>query len=144
MNPEDPIKEFKGKVSAIDYEKRIIAMKDEQGAQHPFKWTEPLDVVMQKWKPGFYLALKYDEETYVLKSTSYWQEGKDVWPKGDKGGYKGQPRNEKPMIYESAFKTCAELVRPDDFEGFNYAARVEAVRVEADKIAKWMITNGGA
>ena len=65
-----------------------------------------------------------------------------------KGGYGGgrpyTPRNEKPMIYESAFKSCAELVRPDDFKGMDYAARVEAVRVEAEKIAKWIVRDGGA
>jgi len=66
---------------------------------------------------------------------------------GEKKGYGGgktyTPRNEKPMIYESAFKSCVDLVRDTDFPGMDYAARVEAVRAEADKIAKWIAKEGG-
>ena len=69
-NPQIP--EFKGKVSRIDPDQRIIQMKDADDIIHPFKWTEPLDVVMCRWKPGYYLAVKYDEKTSVIKHAEYW------------------------------------------------------------------------
>jgi hypothetical protein len=138
-------KEFKGKVSAIDPAARILTMKDESGAPHIFKWTEPLDIVMNKWKAGYYITLKYDGDTYFLKNATYWQESKDKFPKTQPGGGRPYtPKNDKPMAYESAFKSCVELVRDTDFPGMDYAERVEAVRKEADKIGKWIVTEGGA
>jgi hypothetical protein len=138
--------EFKGKVSAIDPAVRILTMKDESGAPYIFKWTEPLDVVMNKWRTGYYLTLKYESDTYFLKNATYWQEGKDQWPKGQQGsgGRPYTPKNDKPMAYESAFRSCVELVRDTDFPGMAFAERVEAVRKEADKIGKWIVTEGGA
>jgi hypothetical protein len=137
--------EFKGKVSAIEMKERKLSMKDETGAPHIFKWTEPLDIVMQKWKAGYYLTLKYDSDTYLLKNATYWQEGKDTFPKTQSGGGRPYaPKNDKPMAYESAFKSCVELVRDTDFPGMGYAERVEAVMKEADKIGKWIVNEGGA
>ena len=133
-------KEFNGAVSAIDTSKRILTMFDEHGVTHPFKWTEPLDVVLAKQKIGYGLTLKYDDETRVLKSAVFWSK-----PEGfNKGkGKSYAPRNEKPMIHESAFKTCADLVRDTDFPGQTYEQRVEAVRVQAEKIAFWMMKGSG-
>ena len=82
--------ELKGKVTIISMEKRQITLKDTDGILHPFTWTEPLDVVMRKWKEGYYLAVKYDGS--ILKNASYWQEGKDAFPKQQGTGYKGQTR----------------------------------------------------
>ena len=145
-NPADiPLE---GKCTFMDAATRTFKMKDIGGAEHPFKWTEPLDVVMLKngearWKVGFYLTVTFNPDSHVVKNVAYWNEGKDKFPK-EKKGYGGQPRNEKLMVYESAFKTCTELVRPDDFPGKSYSDRVEMVRIEAHKIARWIITEGGA
>lgn len=151
-NPKTPADiVLNGKCVAMDVTTRTFKMKDTDGTEHPFKWTEPLDVVMvrngeAKWKSGYYLAVTYNPDTHTVKNVAYWQEGKDKFPKTATGGggRPYQPRNEKPMVYESAFKSCVDLVRPDDFVGMNYAERVEAVRIEADKIAKWIVVNGGA
>ncbi len=106
----DETRMFQGRVGALDYEKRIVTMKDEQGVQHPFKWPVELDVIMQKWKAGYYLPMEYHEETRVLKSCAYWQEGKDKWPKGQQGS-RGQPRNEALIVYQTVYKTNAENIR---------------------------------
>jgi hypothetical protein len=133
--------ELKGKVAIIDQEKRTITLKDPEGILHPFTWTEPLDVVMRKWKEGYYLTITHDGE--ILKNAKYWQEGKDSFPKNQGSGRPFTPRNEKPTAYESAFKSCVELVRPEDFKGLDYAARVAAVRTEAEKIGDWILQKGG-
>ena len=92
--------ELKGKVATISMEKRQITLKDTDGILHPLTWTEPLDVVMRKWKEGYYLVVKYDGD--VLKNASYWQEGKDAFPKAQPpgSGYRGQPKNDKAIIHE--------------------------------------------
>ena len=98
--------ELKGKVTIISMEKRQITLKDTDGILHPFTWTEPLDVVMRKWKEGYYLAIKYDGS--ILKNASYWQEGKDAFPK-PQSGYKGQPRNDKAIILQCCLKVAADV-----------------------------------
>jgi len=138
-------KEFKGKVSAIDHSTRTVTMKDELGAVHPFKWTEPLDVVMQKWKPGYYLTLKHDADTYLLKSAIYWQEGKDIFPKSQGSGKTYAPRNEKPMIFESVFKSCCDLaVHHENFDKQKYEDRMDRIWQIAKKISLEIIKESGA
>jgi hypothetical protein len=99
--------ELKGKVTIISMEKRQITLKDTDGILHPFTWTEPLDVVMRKWKEGYYLAVKYDGS--ILKNASYWQEGKDAFPKTQGTGYKGQSRNDKAIILQTCMKEAADI-----------------------------------
>lgn len=137
-------KEFKGKVSAIDPEKRTVTMKDELGAVHPFKWTEPLDIVMKKWKPGYYLTLTHDADTYALKNAVYWQEGKDVFPKSQGSGKSYAPRNEKPMIFESVFKSCCDRASDIDFVDQNYEQKMDRIWVVAKKISLEIVKESGA
>jgi hypothetical protein len=101
--------EFKGRVSVIDMGERIITMKDTSGAPHIFKWTEPLDVIMRKWKPGYFLVLNYVADTYLLKSSSYWMEGKEVWPKQTFSAKPSYPRNDRLMSLLSMCKLGAEV-----------------------------------
>ena len=144
-----------GVVETIDHAARKVTISDEAGNQTPLTWAEGfLDKGFGNLKPGYFREFGGETGSQRIASVK-WIEGEmPAWVKakyaalnpktGGGGGRPYAPRNEKPMIYESAFKSCAELVRPDDFKGMDYAARVEAVRVEAEKIAKWMITNGGA
>lgn len=107
-----------GKCSAMDAPTRTFRMKDIDGTEHPFKWTEPLDVVMvkngeAKWKVGYYLSVTYNPDTHAVKNVTYWNEGKDKFPKNQSGGggRPYTPRNEKPMIYLCAYKEACETVR---------------------------------
>ena len=132
--------EFKGKVSAIDTGKRTLSMKDETGVLHIYQWTEVLDVVMRKWKPGYYLELKYDADKYLIKSAFYWQEGRDVWPK-EKGNFK--PRNERLIVTQMLIKTWTELyfhtvVEANLRTAFDEARRdiLNAVEQDIDRVMK--------
>lgn len=92
--------ELNGKCQAIDTTARTFTIKDTGGAIHPFKWgAGPLDDVMKKWKAGYYLTVKYDTDTHAIKNVSYWQEGKDQFPKQQTGG-QFAPR--KPRVTISA------------------------------------------
>ena len=134
-------KEFKGKVFLIDLTARTITMKDELGAVHPFKWTEPLDVVMRKWKAGYYLTLTHDADTYLLKNAVYWQEGSAVFPKPT-GGKSFAPRNEKPVIFESVLKTCSDAFNPDTITP--YEKKMERIWTVAKRISLEIIKESGA
>jgi hypothetical protein len=104
--------ELKGKVTVFSSEKRQITLKDVDGILHPFTWTEPLDIIMRKWKEGYYLKITH--EGYILKNASYWQEGKDAFPKTHPPGSGGRPftpRNEKPIIYQVCFKEACAMAR---------------------------------
>jgi hypothetical protein len=131
--------ELKGKVSAIDVQKRQVTMKDELGVLHIYQWTAELDVVMQKWKPGYYLDLKYDADTYIIKAAKYWQEGKDVFPK-DVKAFKPQ-RNERLIVTQMLIKTYADLARfdfdPSDFN-FKIARNIilDAVEEDIDRVMR--------
>ena len=108
---ETKILEYNGKVSAINPTERKLTMKDIRDAPQFFTWTEPLDVVMKKWKEGYYLHLTYNPDTYVLKNAEYWKEGKDEWVKAhpQQGGYKGTPRNNKVILFERLLESAVEL-----------------------------------
>jgi hypothetical protein len=132
--------EVKGKVSAIDTGKRQLTMKDELGVLHIYQWTDVLDVVMQKWKPGYYLDLKYDADTYIIKAAKYWQEGKDVFPK-DIGKAFQKPRNEKLIVVQVLIKAYTDLClmsfNPEDVD-FDIARNLilEAVEEDIDRVMK--------
>jgi hypothetical protein len=131
--------ELKGKVSAIDQQKRQVTMKDELGVLHIYQWTAELDVVMQKWKPGYYLDLKYDADTYIIKAAKYWQEGKDVFPKDVKAFQK--PRNERLIVVQVLIKAYTDLVfmsfNPEDVD-FDIARKLvlKAVEEDIDRVMK--------
>jgi hypothetical protein len=125
--------ELKGKVSAIDMKVRQLTMKDELAVLHIYQWTAELDVVMQKWKPGYYLDLKYDADTYIIKAAKYWQEGKDVFPK-DVKAFKPQ-RNERLIVVQVLIKAYTDLVfmsfNPEDVD-FDIARKLVLKAVEED------------
>lgn len=106
-----------GKCIFMDAATRTFRMKDVDGTEHPFKWTEPLDVVMMrngeaKWKSGYYLTVTYNPDTHTVKNVAYWQEGKDKFPKESKGtGYKGQPKNDRAIIHEVTYQEIHATIR---------------------------------
>jgi|WetSurMetagenome_2_1015567.scaffolds.fasta_scaffold669403_2 hypothetical protein len=134
--------EMKGKVSAIDTGKCQVTMKDELGVLHIYQWTEVLDVVMRKWKVGYYLDIKYDADTYLIKSATYWQEGKDVFPKDVKAFQK--PRNERLIVTQMLVKTWSEVYIRSKFTDvectvdFDIARRdiLQAVEEDIDRVMR--------
>lgn len=104
---EDKI--LNGKLESINTEKRQFTIKDVDGVIHPLNWVPVLDVVMQKWKPGYYLAVTMTQDDAV-KNVVYWQEGKDKFPKPVRSGG-GQPRNERIIVLQTCYKECAEMAR---------------------------------
>jgi hypothetical protein len=105
---------FQGKLNTIDQDKRSLTLKTPEGILVPFKWEAPLDVIMKRWQPGYYLSITHVGE--LLKSASYWQEGKDVFQKNQPRGFGGvgrsyTPRNENPIIYQVAYKEACETIR---------------------------------
>ena len=137
--------ELNCRVTAIDEGTRTITVKDVQGASHPFKWTEPLDVVMRKWKAGYYLTLKYDPDTYSLKNAVYWNEGKDTFPKQQGSGKQYVPKNEKPCVFESVLKSCCDQAEPTDFMGGeSYEKKMDRIWQVAKKISLEIVQLSGA
>jgi len=110
--PEDI--SLNGKCIAMDAPNRTFRMKDVDGTEHPFKWTEPLDVVMMrngeaKWKTGYYLTVTYNPDTHAVKNVTYWQEGKDKFPREQRSGGGGRPANDKAILFQCLLKAAVEL-----------------------------------
>jgi hypothetical protein len=148
-------KKIDGEIININPEKRNLALRslDEKGYEITtlFVWREnrDLDQAAIKQKPGWYVTVTYETQGEInhAQDIKYCDRPASMKKKTGYSGGSGKPytpRNEKPMIYESAFKSCVDLVRDTDFAGMDYAARVEAVRVEADKVARWIAKEGGA
>ena len=137
----NPEAELKGKVTIISMEKRQITLKDTDGILHPFTWTEPLDVVMRKWKEGYYLAVKHDGD--ILKNASYWQEGKDAFPKMQGAGYKGQPRNERAIILQTCMKVAADVWIAGSDKSLKYEEVMTKITTEAIRAAKELCKEAG-
>ncbi len=144
-----------GKCTLMDAPARTFRIKDETGADHPFKWTEPLDIVMlkngaEKWKVGYYLTVTYDPDSRIVKNVAYWQEGKDKFPKDQKGSGSGRPwqppRNEKAIMYECALKAMVDLYLGrlgGNTSGQSFETAVESVIGAAKKATEEGINIGG-
>lgn len=137
--------ESKGKCQILDPAARTFTIKEVDGTINPFKWVAgPLDDVMKKWKVGFYLTVKYDPDTRTVKNVTYWQEGKDQFPKQQGGGKQYVPKNEKPMIFESVLKTCSDAFIQDAGKAISYEKKMEAIWSVAKKISLEIIKESGA
>jgi hypothetical protein len=163
-----PEETTEGNVTEIDLENRSMLIEDRAGV--PFMklfWRKvqeefdghPTALINQirKLKAGYYVAPVIGEidesisgkikEAYI-KSLPYKDRPAD-FPRSQQkkpfgGGGGGRPRNEKPMAYESAFKSCTELVRDTDFPGMPYADRIKAVLDQAEIVGDWIVRKGGA
>ena len=101
-----------GKCNAIDPTAKTFTMREVDGTETPFKWTEPLDMIMRKWKAGYYLTVEYDSDSHLVKNVKYWQEGKDKFPRPEKGNRGNwQPRNDKAIMLQVCYKEACETAR---------------------------------
>ena len=143
---EEALKVVEGQITAIDYGTHEITVKDRAGESHKMVWTKAIDERMAKLKQWWFCKImaEKDGDFWKVMDQTFFKRPDD-WPQSAKGGGGNyQPRNDKPMAYESAFKSCCELVRDTDFPDMPYADRVKEVRKAADEIAKWIVTDGGA
>ena len=137
--------EFRGRVGVIDMEKRVLQMKDADDVIHPFKWTEPLDIIMRKWKAGYYLTVKYDSESLVLKNAIYWQEGKDVMPKKQGTGRQYQPRNEKLIVVQVLVKAYTDLyIASNPPDGLDFESGRDLILTAVEEDVDRLMRAGGA
>jgi hypothetical protein len=89
--------EMNGKITAIDYTKKTVTLKDELGAIHIYQWeTTPQDEYFKKQLVGYYQTIKYDPDTYKIQGAHYWKEGKDVMAKLNENKPTFMPR--KPRV----------------------------------------------
>lgn len=154
-NPSSPLS-IKAAVDTIDCPTRTAKMIDEAGIFYILKWSQGyLDDKMGKLKVGYYREFtveKQADDTYRL-TTVKWVDQKDI-PAWVGQRYKSQghgggkppyvPKNEKPMVFESVFKTCADLVGPDDFKGKTYEEKLHVIWVRAKEISLEIIKESGA
>jgi hypothetical protein len=107
-------------------------------------WAGPLNDSMARLKQWFFVSISAE------KSGEYWRvidqtyfKRPDDWPTHQPPGGGRPQRNEKPMAYESAFKSCCELVRDTDFPGLPYADRIKSVLDQAEIVGDWIVRKGG-
>jgi hypothetical protein len=146
--PTNGLKTVVGQIASIDAGKRAIAIKDDKDTLHLFHWLAANDAAfsrLQKWWFAKITGEQRGEDDWI--ATSQTKADKPAGWKNAGGGYGGKPvvpRNEKPMIYESAFKSCVDLFDPEkDGKGKSYEENVARVIAQADLVVKWMIAGSG-
>jgi hypothetical protein len=142
---EATTKIVQGQIVAIDPGTHTIEVKDKAGVRHPMMWAGPLNDSMARLKQWFFISISAEKsgEYWRVIDQTYFKKPED-WPTHQPPGGGGPQRNEKPMAYESAFKSCVELVRDTDFPGLPYADRIKAVLDQAEIVGDWIVRKGGA
>jgi hypothetical protein len=150
--PASGIKTVEGQIVGIDYDKRLVRVKDIAGETTLIIWPASRDEPFKKQKEWWFVRITGEivDHTFVPADVAYWKKP-DNWPKpaGGSGGWKGQPRNEKPIIYQVCFKEACETVRalvlqPDkvlDEKEFNRLMDMALERAKKD--AKALIEAAG-
>jgi len=141
--PENKV--VQGQIIAIDQGLHTIEVKDKAGVRHPMMWAGPLNESMARLKQWFFVSISAEKSGDLWKviDQTYFKKPDD-WPNSQAPGGGRPIRNEKPMAYESAFKSCTELVRDTDFPGLAYADRIKAVIEQAEIVGDWIVRKGGA
>jgi len=110
---DNGLKTVIGQIVTVVPEKRGIAIKDVEGIIHPLYWLEGNDGVfsrLQKWWFIEVTAEKMGEEWRAISQTK--ADKPEGWKSsgfGGKGNY--QPRNDKAIIYQTAYKEACETAR---------------------------------
>lgn len=145
----EKIIELNGKCAAIDPTTQTFSIRDTTGAPHPFKWGDVLNDVMKKWKAGYYLTVRYNSDTREVKNVTYWQEGKDQFPKENKGGGRSfQPRNDRAIIVQCCFKEACETMRQmvpmlEEFDAAKYEEYMDIALARAISDAEKLCKSAG-
>ena len=114
----DDLKLCEGQITSINHDKRGVAIKDKAGDTHPFYWSENVKMInhkgeeLRQWWFIKVIAEKGKDDTWWITSQSYFQRPDD-WPStgGRKPTGQYQPRNERLIVFQTAYKECCETVR---------------------------------
>jgi hypothetical protein len=124
--PGNGLKTVEGQITAINYDKRGLAVRDKGGDTHPFYWSENFKMVNYKgellkqwWFVRITAERRESDDTWWVTAQEYFKKPDD-WPKpqGGKGQY--QPRNEKLIVAQMLTKCWSDLYihsnPPDDLD----------------------------
>ena len=149
----EELKTIEGQIVSIDFQKRTMALEDRAGILfYRVDWVQPQDHKIQKLKAGYYVkpTVEAMTENSGRLSDIPWAERPADWPRkqpGGKGNWQSKPRNEKPMIFESVFKSCCDMVSViniSDWDGETYEGKMDRIWAVAKKISLEIIKESGA
>jgi len=99
--------ELIGKIAVIELPKRHLVVMDKDSILHPYTCVEPLDVVLQKQKVGYFVKVTVDGD--LCKKIEYAPRPAD-WP-FKVAGKPFVPRNEHLIVHQTTYKECCDTVR---------------------------------
>lgn len=145
------LKTIEGQIVSIDLQKRTMALEDRAGILfYRVDWLPPQDQKIQKLKVGYYVkpSVEVKTENSGRLIDLPWAERPADWPRkqsGGKGNWQGgKPRNEKPMIFESVFKSCCDQASINFPANQTYEQKMDRIWVIAKKISLEIIKENGA
>lgn len=151
-NPKTPactpgLKSVEGQITVINHDKRNLSVKSIDGIITPITWAPAHDDQMNKQKQWWFVHVTGEDDAGILKlvDIAYWQKPAN-WPapSGGKGGRPFVPRNEKPMLYESVFKSLCEMFDPDkDGKGKSFEENARRVWQMTEEIGDKMAAKAG-
>ena len=97
--------ELIGKIAVIELPKRHLVVMDKDSILHPYTCVEPLDVVLQKQKVGYFVKVTVDGD--LCKKIEYAPRPAD-WP-FKAAGKPFVPRNERLIVIQSCAKLAADV-----------------------------------
>jgi hypothetical protein len=127
--------ELVGKIAVIDLAKRQMVLMDKDQILHPYTCAEPLDMILQKQKVGYFVKVTLEGDT--CKNIVFAQKPADL--PFNKSFQK--PRNERLIVTQMLIKTYADLARfdfdPSDFN-FKIARKIilDAVEEDIDRVMR--------
>ena len=153
MAAADTLKKIEAAVEVLDLTKRTVAAIDKDGISHLMKWKETgyIGEKMAKLKVSYYreFTCEVQAEDLIIIAVKFLDEPQWVKDRfknrGGSGGRPQAPRNEKPMIFESVFKSCCDQALPGDFmNGENYEKKMDRIWAVAKKISCEIVQLSGA
>jgi len=118
--PANGLKKVEGQIVFLDVPAHKISIKTRDGNTYTFVWPPGVDGefsrLQQWWFTGVTGELvEKDPEMWKATGLSRFDRPAD-WPFAKGGGGKGgfrqfQPRNEKPIVYQCAYKEACETIR---------------------------------
>jgi hypothetical protein len=131
--------EIIGKIAVIDLAKRHMVIMDKDQILHPYTCAEPLDIILQKQKVGYFVKVLLDGD--ICKKIEFAPRPAD-WPFNKGSGKPFVPRNERLIVTQMLIKTYADLIRFDFDNPADYSfiqARkliLDAVEEDIDRVMR--------
>jgi hypothetical protein len=154
MAAADTLKKIEAAVEVLDLTKRTVAAIDKDGISHLMKWKETgyIGEKMAKLKVSYYreFTCEIQAEDLIITAVKFLDEPQWVKDRfknrGGSGGRPQAPRNEKPMIFESVFKSCCDQasLNPFDWDSQKYEEKMDRIWAVAKKISCEIVQLSGA